>query len=83
MFCCVPYYLGAFGTVWLPYGTRCKTGKTSAKDRATKSHRYFSQQTHLIHLIGHYTDVFVLFALFGWIWDRWVALRNLVHNGPN
>ena len=33
-FWCVLYYLGAFGTVWLPYGTRCKTGRTSAKVRA-------------------------------------------------
>ena len=31
MFCCVSYYLGGFGTVWLPYGTRCKTGRTSEK----------------------------------------------------
>ena len=30
-FLCVSYYLGAFGTVWLPYGTRCKTGRTSKK----------------------------------------------------
>ena len=29
----VLYYLGAFGTVSLPYETRCKTGRTSAKDR--------------------------------------------------
>ena len=33
----VSYYLGAFGTVWLPYETRCKMGRTSAKVRATKS----------------------------------------------
>ena len=33
-FWCVSYYLGAFGTVWLPYETRCKTGRTSAKVRA-------------------------------------------------
>ena len=26
MFWCVSYYLGTFGTVWLPYETRCKTG---------------------------------------------------------
>ena len=44
MLWCVLYYLGAFGTVWLPYGTRCKTGRTSAKVRATKSRRYFSQE---------------------------------------
>ena len=37
----VSYYLGAFGTVWLPYETRCKTGRTSAKVRAMKSRRNF------------------------------------------
>ena len=42
-FWCVSYYLGAFGTVWLPYENRCKTGRTSAKVRATKSRRNFSQ----------------------------------------
>jgi len=26
MFWCVSYNLGAFGTVWFPYKTRCKTG---------------------------------------------------------
>src|SRR6185312_9082984 len=51
-FCCVSYYLGAFGTVWLPYETRCKTGRTTAKVPATKSRRNFSQRTHPIHPIG-------------------------------
>ena len=36
MFWCVLYYYGAFGTIWLRYETRCKTGRTSAKVRATK-----------------------------------------------
>ena len=48
-FWCVSYYLGAFGTVWLPYETRCKMGRTSAEVRATKSLRNFSQRTHPIH----------------------------------
>ena len=39
MIWCVSYYL----TVWLPYETRCKTGRTSAKVRATRSRRIFSQ----------------------------------------
>src|SRR4029079_12883344 len=52
MFSCVSYYLGVFGTVWLPYRTRCKTGRTSAKVRATKSRWNFSQGTHPIHPIG-------------------------------
>ena len=43
--------MGAFQTVWLPYGTWCKTGRTSTKVRATKSRRYFLQRTHLIHPI--------------------------------
>jgi len=47
----VSYYLGAFGTVWLPYETRCKTGRTSAKVRAVKSRRNFLQRTHPIHPI--------------------------------
>ena len=51
-FWCVSYYLGAFGTIWLPYKTRCKTGRTSSKVRETNSHRIFSQRTHPIHPIG-------------------------------
>ena len=51
-FWCVSYYLGAFGIVWLPYETRCKTGRTCAKVRATKSRRNFSQRTHPIHPFG-------------------------------
>ena len=52
MFWCISYYLGAFGTVWLLYETRCKTGRTSPKVRATKSRRNFFQQTRPIHPIG-------------------------------
>ena len=43
MFWYILYYLGAFGTVWLHYKNRCKKGRTSAKVRATKSRRNFSQ----------------------------------------
>ena len=43
-FWCVLYYLGAIGTVWLPYETRCKTGGTSAKVRATKSRGIFRNE---------------------------------------
>ena len=49
---CISYHLGVFGTVWLPYKTRWKTGRTSAKVRATNSRRNFSQRTHPIHSIG-------------------------------
>jgi len=52
MFWCISYFLGAFETVWLPYETRCKTSRTSAKLRATKSRWNFSQQAHPIHPIG-------------------------------
>ena len=83
MLWCVSYHLGAFGTVRLPYETRRKTGRTSAKDRATKSRQNFSQQTDPIHPIGPKTNVLVRFVLFGCIRDRFVALRNSVQNGPN
>src|SRR6185503_17917658 len=52
MFWCILFYLGALKTVWLPYETRCKTGRISAKVRATKLCRNFSQQTHPIQPIG-------------------------------
>ena len=42
MFWCVLFYLGALRTVLLRYETRCKTGRTSAKVRATKLCRNFS-----------------------------------------
>ena len=48
-FWCISYHLAAFGTVWLPYKTRCKTGRTSAKVRATILRQNFSQRTHPIH----------------------------------
>ena len=51
MFWCVSYHLGAFGTIMLPYETRGKTGRTSAKVRATKLRQNFSQQTHSMHSI--------------------------------
>ena len=51
-FWCVSYYLVAFVTVWLPCETRCKTGRTSAIVRATKSRRMFLQRTHAIHPVG-------------------------------
>ena len=50
-FWCISFYLGAFGAVWLPYETRCKTGRTSAKVRATKPRQNSSQRTHPIHPI--------------------------------
>src|SRR6185437_6396981 len=75
-FWCVSYYLGAFGTGWLPYETRCKTGRTRANVRAMKSRRNYSQRTHPIHPIGPQTDVLEHFVLFGCIRDHFVALRN-------
>src|SRR6185503_18607825 len=82
-FWCVSYYLGVFGTVWLPYETVCKTGRTSAKVRAPKSRRNFSQRTHPIHPIGPKTEVLVGFVLLGCVQDCLVALRKSVQNGPN
>ena len=52
MFWGISYHLGAFGTLWLPYRTRCKTGRTSAKVCARKLHWNFSQRMHPIHPIG-------------------------------
>ena len=77
MFWCILYYLGAFGIVWLPYETRCKTGRSSAKVCATKSRRNFLQGRHPIHPIGPQTEVLVRFLLFACIWDHLVCLTKV------
>ena len=41
IFWCISFHFGTFGAVWLPYETQCKTGRTSAKVRATMSRRNF------------------------------------------
>ena len=53
MFWCISYNFGALGTVWSTYETRCKTGRTGTKVRASKSRQNVSQPTHAIHPIGH------------------------------
>ena len=83
IFWCVSYYLDAFETVWLPYKTRCKMGRTSAKVRATKSRLNFLQRTHPKHPIGLLTHILVCFVLYECIWYRLVAIHNLVQNEPN
>ena len=80
-FWCVSYYLGAFGTVRLPYETWCKMGGTSAKVHDTKSLRNFSHRTHPIHPLDPKLKILVRFVLFGCIWKSLVALRNSVQNG--
>ena len=51
-FCCISYHLVVFGTVWLPYETQCKTGRTSAKVCVTKLHWNFSPRAHPIYPTG-------------------------------
>ena len=81
-FCCVSYYMSAFGTVWLPYRTRCKTGRTSAKVRATKLHRIVRYERTRSTPLDPKLINLVRFVQFGCIWDRSVDLRNSVQNWP-
>ena len=82
MFWCISYNLGAFWTVWLPYETLCKTGRTRAKVRASKSRRTFTTNAPDP---PHWTIYwrFGLFVLFGYIRDCLVALQNSLQNLPN
>ena len=79
-FWCISYYLDAFRTIWLPYETQWKTDRTSAKVRAPKSHRNFSQRTHPPHWtlncrFGAFRTIWVHSGPFG-------CLKNSVQNGP-
>ena len=75
-FWCVSYYLGTFGTVWLPYETRCKTGRTSAKVHGTKLHRNFSQRMHPIHPVGPETDIWCVSYYLGPFWTVWLPYET-------
>ena len=77
-FWCVLFYLGALRTVWLPYKTWCKTGRSGAKVRAMTLCHNFSQRTHPIHPIAPKTHVLLCFVLFMCIWYHLVALQNSV-----
>src|SRR6185437_11194066 len=78
----ISYHLGTFGTVWLPYETQWKMGRTSANLRATKSCQNFSQRTHPIHPIWPETDVLVHFLPFGRIQDHWLCYETRCKIGP-
>jgi hypothetical protein len=73
MFWRVLFYLGALRTVWLRYETQCKTGRTSAKVRATKSRRNFLQRTHTIHPTGPlmFSCISYYFIAIGTVWLRY------------
>ena len=67
----ISYNLGAFGTVWLRYETRSKTGRTSAKVCAPKSRRNFSQRRHPIHPLDPklmFLCVSYYLGAFGTVW---------------
>jgi len=81
MFWCVSYYLGAFGIVWLPYGTRCKTGRTCANVRATKLRRNFSQQTHPIHPLDPKLTFFCVSYYLGAFGTVWLPYRTRCKTG--
>ena len=80
-FWCVLYYLGAFGTVWLPYETQCKTGRTSAKVRATKSSRNFSQRTQPIHPVGPKLTFWCVSFYLGALGTVWLPYETRCKTG--
>jgi hypothetical protein len=81
MFLCISYYLGAFGTVWLPYKARCKTGKTSVKVHAMKSRLNFSQRTHPITLLDPKLMFWCDSYNLGAFWTVWLPNKNRCKTG--
>ena len=82
----ISYYLGAFGTVWLPYKTRWKTGRTSAKVRAMKSRQNFrNERTQSNPLDPKLTVWCVLyhFGAFRTVWLPYKTRRNMGRTSAN
>ena len=83
MFWCISYHLAALATIRLPYKTRGKTFRTSAKVCAKEvAFEFFTTKApDPPHLILN-----CCFGALRTIWcirDRLVALRNSEENGPN
>jgi hypothetical protein len=84
MFWRILYYLGAFGTICLPYETRCKMGRTSAKSLFPRSRvKIFHNECTRSTPLHTKTHVLARFEQFGSILNNLVCLRNSVQNGPN
>ena len=85
-FWCVSYYLGAFGTLWLPYNTQSKTGQTGAKVRATKSRCILATNTPdpahwtLNSCFGVFCIIWVHLGQFGCVTTLTVKRVKLVKN---
>ena len=75
MFWCVSYYLGAFGTVRMPYETRGKTGRTCKSSCHEVASEFFTTNP-LDPLHWSYTHVLVSLVPFRYFCDHLVALRN-------
>ena len=66
----VSYHLGSFGTVWLPYENRCKTGRTSAFVPQSRVGIFCNERTWSNPLDPKLTFWFVSYHLgsFGTVW---------------
>ena len=64
-FLCVLYYLGSFGTIWLPYETRSKTVRTSAKVRARSRVRIFRNECPGSNSLDHKLTFWCVLYHFG------------------
>ena len=82
-FCCISYYLGAFGILWLPYETRCTTAELVQKYVPRSCIGIFrNERTRSTPLDPKLTFWCVSYYLGAFGTPPLVALRNSVQNGP-
>ena len=67
MFRCISYYLGAFGTVWLPYETRCKSSCHEVASEFFATNTPNPPHWTLNSCFGAFRTVLVHFGQFGWL----------------
>ena len=82
MFWCVSYFLGAFGTVCMPYETQCKRAELVQKFVSRGRVGIFRNERTRPNPL----DPKLMFCCVSYhlgILDYLVALRNLVQKGPN
>ena len=81
-FWCVSYYLGAFVTVWLPYETRCKTGRKVQKFVPRSRVRIFRNERSRFFHLDPKLMFWCVFVLFGCkIWTVWLPYESRCTTG--
>ena len=83
MFWCVLYHLGAFGTIWLPYESRCKTGRKVQKFEPRSRVGIFRNERTRPNPLDPKLMFCCVSYYLGAFWTIWLPYETRCKRGPN